>query len=207
MSESRLDPAAWRQLFSEARSHNGWLDRPVAPELLQELYAQLKMGPTSMNCAPLRLLFLCTPQAQARLLPHLLPGNVEKTRCAPVTVLLAYDRQFQKRLPDLFPHRPTARGIFDANPALREATAFRNSSLQGAYLMLAARGLGLDCGPMSGFDAEGVEAEFFGTGSGSNNDAGEQLAINFICNLGYGDPAALFGRLPRLSFDQACKVL
>jgi nitroreductase len=197
MSRPRLDDAALDQLFRSARSHNRWLDRPVDPALLQELYALMKLGPTSANGCPARLIFVCSPAAKARLLPLLAPGNREKTRMAPVTVLLAYDRRFHERLPQLFPHNPGAAAAFAANPALAETTALRNSSLQGAYLMLAARALGLDCGPMSGFDAAGVRREFLG----------EHEEINFLSNLGYGDPAGLFPRHPRLGFDEACRVL
>ncbi|WP_077037459.1 malonic semialdehyde reductase [Pelomonas sp. KK5] len=188
----------WDLLLRQARSFNGWLPRPVEPALLRELYELAKMGPTSMNCSPARFIFVTSAAARERLLPLLAAGNVEKTRTAPVTVIVGAARNFQQRMPQLFPQRPTARSIFDGNDALRESTAFRNSSLQGAYLMLAARGLGLDCGPMSGFDAAAVEAEFL---------AGEDVAVNFLCNLGHGDPGSLFERLPRLAFDEACRVL
>ena len=193
-----LSDAHWDLLLREARSFNGWLPIAVEPALLNRLYELMRMGPTSMNCSPARLVFITSAAARDRLLPLLSSGNVEKTRQAPVTVLIGYARQFQQRLPSLFPHRPAARALFDGNPALRESTAFRNGSLQGAYLMLAARGLGLDCGPMSGFDAAAVEAEFL---------AGEDIRLNFICNLGYGDRASLFERLPRLSFEEACRVI
>jgi 3-hydroxypropanoate dehydrogenase len=201
-----LDDHAWDLLLRQARSQNRWLDRPVAPELLTQLYELMKMGPTASNCGPARLIFLQSETAKARLLPLMAEGNRDKTRQAPVTVLLGMARQFQQRLPQLFPHRPNARDAFDASPALREAAAFRNSSLQGGYLMLAARGLGLDCGPMSGFDAAAINAEFFSK-PGEEAFPGEDVVINFICNLGHGDPAGVFDRLPRLGFDQACRVL
>lgn len=200
----RLDDAAWDQLLRRARSQNRWLDRPVAAELLLELYELMKMGPTSMNCAPARLVFVCSAAARARLLPLVSPGNVEKVRSAPVTVLIGTAQRFQERLPQLFPHRPEARQLFDDNTALAHSTALRNATLQGAYLMLAARGLGLDVGPLSGFDAAAVTAEFFAPEPAF---AGEAVEANFLCNLGYGDPAGLFERLPRLRFEQACKVL
>nr|WP_316642037.1 malonic semialdehyde reductase [uncultured Roseateles sp.] len=200
-----LNDDAWNLLLRHSRSQNRWLDKPVAPELLTQLYELMKMGPTASNCGPARLIFLCSDEAKARLLPLMAEGNRDKTRQAPVTVLLGMARHFQRRLPELFPHRPNAREAFDANLALREAVAFRNSSLQGGYLMLAARGLGLDCGPMSGFDAAAVNAEFFNK-AGEEAFAGEGVVINFICNLGHGDPAGVFDRLPRLPFDQACRV-
>ena len=195
----RLDDAALDQLFRSARSHNRWLDCAVAPALLRELYELMKLGPTSANGSPARLVFVHSAAARARLVPLMAPGNQEKTRQAPVSVLIGYDRRFHERLPRLFPHNPAAAAPFAANAALAEATAFRNSSLQGAYLILAARALGLDCGPMSGFDAAAVQREFFAEQP--------EVAVNFICNLGHGDPAGLFPRHPRLDFDEACRLL
>ncbi|MBT9504681.1 MAG: malonic semialdehyde reductase [Burkholderiaceae bacterium] len=198
-----LDESAWDLLFRQARSHNRWLDTPVAPELLTELYALMKLGPTSANGSPARLVFIRSAEARARLVPLMSPGNRDKVAQAPVTVLIGYDKGFFEQLPQLFPHNPAAREPFAANAVLAEATAFRNSSLQGAYLMLAARGLGLDCGPMSGFDAAAVNAAFFGP----EQFPGQQVAVNFICNLGHGDASGLFPRHPRLPFDAACRVL
>jgi len=198
-----LDDAAWDLLFRQARSHNRWLDTPVAPELLTELYGLMKLGPTSANGSPARLVFVRSAEARARLVPLMSPGNRDKVAQAPVTVLIGYDKGFFEQLPQLFPHNPAAREPFAANAVLAEATAFRNSSLQGAYLMLAARGLGLDCGPMSGFDAAAVNAAFFGL----EQFPGQEVAVNFICNLGYGDASGLFPRHPRLPFDAACRVL
>ncbi len=199
-----LKEAHWDLLLREARSFSGWTSRLVEPALLQSLYELMKMGPTSMNCSPARLVFVTTPAARERLLPLLSPGNVEKTRTAPITVLIGHARHFQLRLPALFPHRPAAREMFDGNEALRESTAFRNASLQGAYLMLAARGLGLDCGPMSGFNAAAIDAEFFAADPGF---AAEATTVNFACNLGYGERGSLFERLPRLAFGEACRLV
>jgi 3-hydroxypropanoate dehydrogenase len=199
-------------LFGEARTHHGWLDRPVSDETLGHLYKILKWGPTSANGCPARFVFLRSPEAKERLRPALAPGNVEQTMSAPVTAIVAYDLRFFEKMPKLFPHNPKMRDAFAGNPQLVEVTARRNSSLQGAYLILAARALGLDCGPMSGFDNAKVDEEFFG--------AGKELAgcpqeffpeghwkSNFLCNLGYGDPAKLHPRGPRLDFDEACKLL
>jgi 3-hydroxypropanoate dehydrogenase len=193
----KLDPAALDQLFNHARTHNGWQDRPVADSLLTELHDLMKWGPTSANCWPLRTVFVKSPQARARLLPLLMEGNRAKTQAAPVTAILGMDMTFYEELPRLFPHTD-AKAWFAGNAALIEATAFRNSSLQGAYFMLAARALGLDCGPMSGFDADQVNAEFF---------PGTAIKVNFICNLGYGDAAQLFPRSPRPSFADVCKIV
>src|SRR5438309_6460849 len=186
------------KLFRDARTHNAWLDKPVSDETLRELYNALKWGPTSANSTPARFVFIRTAKGKERLRPSLSPGNVEKTMTAPVTVIVAYDLQFYEKLPKLFPHNPAMRDLFAANASLIETTARRNSSLQGAYLMLAARALGLDCGPMSGFDQQKVNAEFFPDG---------KWKANFLCNLGYGDPSKLFPRNPRLSFEEACRFL
>jgi 3-hydroxypropanoate dehydrogenase len=185
------------QLFREARTHNVWLPQPVPVELLHQAYELAAFGPTSANSTPGRYVFLTTPQAKERLRPALSAGNLEKTMAAPVTVIIAWDTEFHEKLPKLFPHKDM-RSVFAGKPDLIEATAFRNSSLEGAYFILAARALGLDCGPMSGFDAAKVDAEFFSDG---------KWKTNFLCNLGYGDPAKLLLRNPRLSFDEACLVL
>ena len=193
-----LDGAALDLLFREARSHNGWLPGAVDDGLLLELYQLASFCPTSVNGCPARILFLRTDAAKARLLPALSPGNVGKVQAAPVVAVIGYDTRFHEYLPQLFPHNPSAAALFEANPSLAESTAFRNSSLQGAWLMLAARALGLDCGPLSGFDATAVNREFFPDG---------RVKVNFICNLGYGDHAQLFPRSPRLAFAQACTLL
>jgi len=192
-----LDAAALDQLFRNARTHNGWLDRPVPDSLLTELHDLMKWGPTSANCWPLRVVYVKSPEARARLVPLLMEGNRAKTEAAPVTALLGMDLDFPEMLPRLFPHTD-AKSWFAGNAPLTESTAFRNSSLQGAYFMLAARALGLDCGPMSGFDADRVNAAFF---------AGTRVKVNFICNLGYGDPAALFPRSPRPDFADVCRIV
>ncbi|MES2262661.1 MAG: malonic semialdehyde reductase [Pseudomonadota bacterium] len=183
-------------IFREARSQNRWQPRPVSDGLLREVYELMKWGPTSMNTAPLRLLFLRTDEAREKLVPALAPGNVDKVRTAPVVAVVAYDSAFYDRLPFLFPHRPNAADMFRHNERLSEATAFRNATLQGAYLMIAARMVGLDCGPMSGFDEDMVNQIFF---------ADHTWKVNFLCGLGYGDPAGLFPRHPKLAFDDACE--
>lgn len=194
-----IDDVAQDALFRHARSHNGWLDREVSTEQIHQLYELAKWGPTSVNGSPARFLFLRTPQARERLRPHLAAGNVDKALSAPVVVVIGYDLDFHEKIPQLFPHRPEARAAFDGpqHHTHTEQTAFRNGTLQGAYLMLAARALGLDCGPMSGFDAQGVDTEFW---------SGTRVKTNFLCGLGHGDPARLFPRLPRLAFDEACGI-
>jgi 3-hydroxypropanoate dehydrogenase len=194
---THADPATLRLLFTEARTHNGWQDRPVPDTLLEQLYDLLKWPPTSANAQPGRFIFLRTREAKARLKPHLSPGNVEKTMAAPVVVIVAYDVAFWKELPRLFPLRDMS-GPFKENAAAAETFAFRNGTLQGAYLILAARALGLDCGPMSGFDNEGVDAEFL---------AGTSVRSNFLVNLGYADTTKIWARLPRLDFAEACMLL
>ena len=206
-----LDDTALDLLFRQARTHNGWLTKPVSDDLLHRLYDLAKWGPTSANANPTRFIFLRTAAAKERLRPALSPGNVDKTMSAPVTVIVAYDLLFYDKLPQLFPHNPAMRGVFAHNPQLIENTAKRNSSLQGAYLMLAARGLGLDCGPMSGFDNAKVDEEFFAAGRCEECvqeffPAGH-VKSNFLCNLGYGDRAKLFPRSPRLDFSEACTLL
>lgn len=192
-----LHDAALEQLFRSARTHNAWQDKPVAEATLRELYDLLKWGPTSANSCPGRFVFIASEAAKQRLKPALAEGNLDKTMSAPVTVIIAQDMEFYEQLPKLFPHTD-ARSWFVGNSAAIEKNAFRNSSLQAAYLIIAARALGLDCGPMSGFDADKLNAEFFPDG---------QWKTNFLCNLGYGDPAGLFPRGPRLDFEEACRVL
>lgn len=186
------------RMFDAGRSHGAWLDKPVAPELLRRLYELVRLAPTSVNCQPARFVFVASPQAKARLLPAMFPANVEKVRTAPVTAIVATDTRYYEHLPTLFHHRPEVAASHAADPALARETALRNATLQGGYLILAARALGLDCGPMSGFDAAAVDAAFFPDG---------RLRSNFLVNLGHGDHGALFPRLPRLSFEQACQLL
>lgn len=193
-----LDSRTRAQLLTHARSQNAWLKRPVSDELLRELYELAKWGPTSMNCSPMRVMFVRSREARTRLLSAVLPGNAEKVRTAPVVAIVAHDTAFYEQLPKLFPHRPNAGDLFRDRPALAEETCFRNSSLQGGYFILAARMLGLDCGPLSGFDAAVVNSQFF---------EGTSLRVNFLCCLGYGDPAGLFARSPRLKFDEACTIV
>jgi 3-hydroxypropanoate dehydrogenase len=186
------------RLFRTARSHNAWRDEPVSDDTLRELYAIACMGPTSANSSPARFLFLRTQEAKQRLAPALSSGNLDKTMSAPVTAIIAYDPRFYEKLPQLFPHNPDAQGWFTSNEALAATTAFRNGTLQGAYFMLAARAVGLDVGPMSGFDNDKVD-EIFLRSYGWRS--------NFLCNLGLGDPAGLYARSPRLSFEEACVLL
>lgn len=206
-----LNDDALDLLFRKARTHNAWLPKPVPDDVLRELYDVAKWGPTSANGNPARFVFLRTAAAKERLRPALGGGNVQKTMAAPVTVIIAYDLKFYDKLPKLFPHNPRMREVFANNPQLIEETAKRNSSLQGAYLMLAARALGLDCGPMSGFDNAKVDEEFFA--AGKCEDCGQEffpaghVKSNFLCNLGYGDPAKLYPRNPRLDFNEACSLM
>jgi len=185
------------QIFRKARTYRVWRPEPVAEALLREVYDLARLGPTSANTSPARFVFVSSEAGKARLLPTLSPGNVEKTRTAPVTVIVAYDTEFYEQLPKLMPGTDTRAG-FVGRPALIEETAFRNATLQGGYLILAARALGLDCGPMSGFDAEKVNREFFPDGN---------WKVNFLCNLGYGDGSKLPPRAPRLDFEEACRLL
>jgi 3-hydroxypropanoate dehydrogenase len=185
------------RLFTDARTQNGYLPQPVSDDTLRQLYELMKWGPTSANCSPSRLVFVRTAAAREKLLACVSPGNVNKVREAPVTVVLGMDLDFHEQLPKLFPHAPDARSWFAGDAAKRAETALRNSSLQGGYLILAARALGLDCGPMSGFDTAKMDAAFF---------AGRNVRTNFICTLGHGDPAKLFPRSPRLAFDEACAL-
>jgi 3-hydroxypropanoate dehydrogenase len=191
-----INDEALEILFRAAHTHNTWKDKPVTPAVLMALYDLMRWGPTAVNSCPARILFLVTPAAKARLKPFLHDNNVAKTMTAPVTAVIGYDLDFVKTLPKLFPHNPSAKDWF-ADPAAAEATAFRNASLQGGYFIVAARALGLDCGPMSGFDHEGVDRTFF---------AGTRVKTNFLCNLGYGDPSGVHPRGPRPAFDEVCKI-
>ena len=195
-----LNDQALDTLFRNARSQNGWQQKPVSEDQIRAIYDLMKMGPTSANCSPARILFLRTPAAKERLVPALLASNIEKVRTAPVVAIIGYDLKFYDSLAKLFPHNLGARNWFagDANKAVADSTAFRNSTLQGAYLMIAARALGLDCGPLSGFDPAKVDAEFF---------AGTDIRTNFVTGIGYGDPSKVMPRNPRLGFDEACKFL
>jgi 3-hydroxypropanoate dehydrogenase len=193
----QLDDPGLDILFREARTHNGWLDKPVSDTLIRQIYDLMKWAPTSANSSPARFVFVRSPAAKERLLAAMSPGNVEKTRTAPVTVIIAYDTEFHEKLPKLFPHED-ARSWFAGNQPLIDTTAFRNGTLQGGYLILAARALGLDAGPMSGFDNAKVDREFFPDG---------KIKSNFVVNLGYGDPAKLFPRNPRLTFEEAAQIL
>ncbi|MDW5442145.1 malonic semialdehyde reductase [Polaromonas sp. SM01] len=193
----KISPECLDQLFLKARTANGFLDKPVALSLLREVYDIAKMGATSMNTQPTRYVFLVSLESRARLLPALSPGNLDKTRDAPVTVIVANDTQFYEHMSQVW-HKPGAKENFEGNPGLAQGTATRNGTLGGAYFMTAARALGLDCGPMSGVDLAKVNAEFFSDG---------RLQANFLINLGYGDDGKLFDRNPRLSFEQACTVL
>lgn len=192
-----LDQASLDILFTHARTHSVWQDKPVSDALLHAIYELMKWGPTSANSSPARIVFVKSEAGKAKLLECVSAGNLDKVRTAPVTAIVAMDMAFYDQLPELFPHTD-ARAWFVGNEASIQATAFRNSSLQGAYLMMAARAMGLDCGPMSGFDADKLNASFF---------AGSSLKANFLCNLGYGDASALHARGPRLAFDQACRIL
>lgn len=192
-----LDSQALDQIFRKARTANGFTDQPVTDEELRQVYELAVMGPTSMNCQPARYVFLRTPEARARLLPALSPGNLEKTRRAPVTVIVATDTKFYEHMPQVW-HREGAKENFEANQALAASTATRNGTLGGAYFIIAARSLGLDCGPMSGVDLGKVDAEFFPDG---------RYKANFLINLGHGDDSLLFARNPRLGFEQACELL
>jgi 3-hydroxypropanoate dehydrogenase len=207
-----LEDSALDTLFREARTFGRWHHRPVADETLRELYELLKWAPTSANAAPARFAFLRSKEAKERLRPALAPLNVEKTMSAPVTVIVGYDMKFFEQLPKLFPQNPGMAKMYQGNPEMAETTAKRNSSLQGAYLIMAARALGLDCGPMSGFDQAKVDEAFFAAGRpcfGCDQEFFPEghVKTNFLCNLGYGDPASLRPRLPRLPFNEACTLL
>ena len=210
--DKALAPEILDQLFHNARTHKAWLDKPVSDETLRQLFDLLKWGPTSANSSPARFLLIRSPEAKARLRPALASGNVEKTMTAPVTVIVAYDLLFFEKLPKLFPHNTFMRDLFAQNPELAIETARRNSSLQGAYMIIGARALGLDCGPMSGFDNAKLDEEFFSEGKECAGCDPEffprgKVKSNFLCNLGYGDPAKLSPREPRLEFDEAASIL
>lgn len=192
IAESALD-----QLFRDARTCNNWRDTPVGEDQLRALWDLMKMAPTSANCSPARLVFVVSDAAKEKLKPCLMDGNVAKTMSAPATVIIGQDMEFYEKLPQLFPHTD-ARSWFVGNDDLIEETAFRNATLQGAYLIMAARSLGLDCGPMSGFDTEKVDAAFF---------AGTTVTANFLCNIGHGTTEDLFPRSPRFDFDDACQIV
>jgi 3-hydroxypropanoate dehydrogenase len=185
-------------LFRGARTQNKWQDKPVSNAMLMAIYDLLRWGPTAANTTPARFFFVTTPEAKARLKPHLSEGNREKTMAAPATAIIGYDMDFPETLPKLFPNAPTMKDGLVGKTELLHTMGLRNSSLQGAYFIIAARALGLDCGPMSGFDNAGIDKEFF---------AGTNIKSNFICSIGYGDSAGVFPRNPRLSFDEACKIL
>ena len=192
-----LDDAGMNLLFRDARTYRAWEDRDVSDVILQAIYDLAKMGPTSMNCSPMRVVFVKSQNGKERLKPALSPGNVEKSMAAPATAIIAQDLEFYEKLPELAPHMD-GRSVFVGKAKLIEETAFRNASLQGAYFILAARALGLDCGPMSGFNSTKVDEEFF---------PGQPNRSNFLCNLGYGDASVLHPRQPRLYFDTACQIV
>ena len=197
MSEEILSDHGMDLIFREARTRNGWRDTEVSGTLIQAIYDLMKWGPTSANCSPARFVFVASEEGKARLKPHLADGNLDKTMGAPCCVIIANDHKFYEKLPALFPHAD-AKSWFEGDDALIEETAMRNATLQGAYFMIAARALGLDCGPMSGFDKAGVDKEFFD---------GTDYKSNFLCNIGYGTDENLFPRSPRLAFGDACQVV
>lgn len=192
-----LNETALDTLFLQARTQQGWQDRPVTDAQLQQIYDLMKWGPTSANCSPARIVFVKSPEAKEKLLGCMNSGNVEKTRTAPVTAIIGMDMEFYEKLPQLYPHTD-ARSWFAGNQSVIEATAMRNSSLQGGYFIMAARAVGLDCAPMSGFDAEKMNAAFF---------AGTSVKANFVCSIGYGDSSKVHPRGPRLAFDEACRIV
>jgi len=194
---NRITDNALAQIFLSARTHNAWQEREVPESTLRELVDIMKMGPTSANCSPARIVFVRSQAGKDRLVPHLMEGNRAKTVAAPVTAIIATDYEFYEHLPKLFPHAD-ARSWFVGDDELIRTTAFRNATLQGAYFIVAARALGLDTGPMSGFDNEAVDKEFF---------AGTSVRSNFICSLGYGDPAGLFPRSPRFTFEEMASIV
>jgi 3-hydroxypropanoate dehydrogenase len=193
----RVDEKSLDLLFRDARTHNGWSTKPVSERTLYELMDLVKMGPTSVNCSPARFVFITTASGKERLKPHLSPANLAKTLSAPVTIIIGTDMKFYERLPQLFPHADV-RSWFTGSQAFSDETAIRNGTLQGGYLIMAARALGLDCGPMSGFDQAGVDTEFF-----SNTT----IKSNFLLNIGYGTTENLHPRSPRLSFDAFCQIV
>jgi 3-hydroxypropanoate dehydrogenase len=193
-----LGDAGWDLLFRNARTHSAWLNKPVDDAILQQVYDLAKMGPTSANMCPLRIVSVKSKEAKEKLKPCLDAGNIDKTMAAPVTAILAMDIRFYEKLPKLFPHADAKAWFKDLPENVLEYVALRNSSLQGAYFMLAARSLGLDCGPMSGFNNQKVDAAFF---------AGTTIKSNFLCNLGYGDASKLYPRNPRLTFEETCSII
>lgn len=193
---SRIDPAALATLFTDARTHNAWQAKDVPDSLLREIVELMRWAPTSVNMSPARFVFVKSPEAKAKLKPLLMEGNVEKTMAAPVTAIIGYDLKFYEYLPKLFP-AADAKSWFVGNDEFAKVSAIRNGTLQGGYFILAARALGLDCGPMSGFDNAGVDAAFF---------SGTDIKSNFICNLGYGDPKGLYPRAPRFNFDEIARI-
>lgn len=194
---TRIDDVSFDLLFREARTFPGWQERPVAPELLRQVYEMMKMGATSMNCSPLRIVFVSSAEAKEKLKPCLMPGNVNQTMSAPVTAIFADDLQFFTKMDRLWPHSDV-KGLFEGKEEFTEKFAFRNSTLQAAYFMIAARGLGLDCGPMSGFNNAAVDEAFLG---------GTSWKSNFLCNLGYGDKSKLRPRGARLAFEEIAKII
>ena len=197
MPNTPLTQIVFDPLFLQAHTNNAWQDKPVADELLHRLYDSMRMAPTSMNCSPARIVFVKSKTAKEKLNPSLMEGNRAKTMAAPVTAIIGYDTRFFENMPKLFPNNPNARGMFESNSALSDITAFRNGTLQGGYFILAARALGLDCGPMSGFDNAAVDQLFF---------AGTSVKSNFLCNLGYGDVKGVYPRNPRFDFDEVCSI-
>jgi len=197
MDHHAINDEALDTIFRAARTQNKWQDKPVSVAHLMAVYDLMRMGPTSANCSPARFLFLTTPDAKARLAEFASPGNKPKVLSAPATAIIGYDLDFASHLPKLFPHDQTAKTWF-TDPQVEQVTAFRNGTLQGAYFIIAARALGLDCGPMSGFNNAKVDEAFF---------SGTRVKSNFICGVGYGDPSGVFARSPRLEFDEACKIL
>ena len=185
-------------IFSNARTYNDWQRKGVSNKILNELYDLMKFGPTSANCSPSRVIFIKSPEAKERLKPFIIESNLEKTMTAPVTAIIAFDIDFHKHLPKLFPHDLDAQNWFNYSQEVAYTNAFRNSSIQGGYFIIAARMLGLDCGPMSGFDQNGIDKEFFPNSS---------IKSNFLCNIGYGDPTNIFKRSPRFEFDEVCEIL
>ena len=185
-------------IFKEARTHNDWLDKDISNDILMEIFDLMKWGPTSANCSPARIIFVKSKVSKDRLLPFVIESNLEKTKSAPVTAIIGYDINFHDHLPKLFPHNPDAQNWFNHSIDIAEETAFRNGSMQGAYFIIAARALGLDCGPMSGFDKKGVDNEFF---------RDTNIKSNFLCNLGYGDKTKLFERSPRFKFNEICEII
>ena len=195
---SGFDLKSKNLIFKEARTHNDWLDKDISNDILMEIFDLMKWGPTSANCSPARIIFVKSKVSKDRLLPFVIESNLEKTKSAPVTAIIGHDINFHDHLPKLFPHNLDAHNWFNHSIDIAEETAFRNGSMQGAYFIIAARALGLDCGPMSGFDKEGVDNEFF---------RDTNIKSNFLCNLGYGDKTKLFERSPRFKFNEICEII